>query len=119
VQLIKSLWDIAWDLWEHRKGILHEQTNHVLREEQHHVDLKIQSIYSKLLGLNPKDRYLIQSSISDTLNRTPQYKQIWLRQAEEVAKSIQLQVRQDIEARIRETNRMRQRLRSWLIGTTL
>jgi hypothetical protein len=74
VQLIKRLWDIAWDLWERRNGILHEKSNHVSREEQHHLDLKIQSTYSKLLGLNPQDCYLIQSPISDILNKTPQYK---------------------------------------------
>ncbi len=31
VQLIQRLWDIAWELWEHRNGILNEQTNHVDR----------------------------------------------------------------------------------------
>lgn len=24
VALLKKFWDIAWDLWEHRNGILHE-----------------------------------------------------------------------------------------------
>ncbi len=27
VTLIKKLWDIAWELWEHQNGILHEAHN--------------------------------------------------------------------------------------------
>jgi hypothetical protein len=25
--LIKKLWEIAWDLWEHRNGVLHDKIN--------------------------------------------------------------------------------------------
>jgi hypothetical protein len=33
ISLIKKLWDIAWDLWEHRNGILHNATNLVFRSQ--------------------------------------------------------------------------------------
>jgi hypothetical protein len=33
VALIKKMWEIMWDLWEHRNGVLHEKDNAVLRSE--------------------------------------------------------------------------------------
>jgi hypothetical protein len=29
-ELIKKLWGVAWDLWEHRNGILHKKESQVL-----------------------------------------------------------------------------------------
>jgi hypothetical protein len=37
IELIKKLWGVAWDLWEHRNGILHKKEtqiqNHLLSQE--------------------------------------------------------------------------------------
>jgi hypothetical protein len=36
IALIKKLWLIAWDMWEHRNGILHEKENtQVMTQERH------------------------------------------------------------------------------------
>jgi hypothetical protein len=36
--LIQKLWETAWDLWEHRKGVLHEKENLVTRSMGLHLN---------------------------------------------------------------------------------
>jgi hypothetical protein len=36
--LIQKLWDVAWDMWDHRNRVLHDQEHSVAR------DLQIQQI---------------------------------------------------------------------------
>ena len=43
--LIKKLWNVAWDMWEHRNGILHQQDNSVTMAEILHLDRKVRSLY--------------------------------------------------------------------------
>jgi hypothetical protein len=31
--LIKKLWNVAWDQWEHRNGILHDTDHHLLSQK--------------------------------------------------------------------------------------
>jgi hypothetical protein len=36
--LIKKFWDTAWDLWEHRNGVLHDKENQVTRSMGLHLN---------------------------------------------------------------------------------
>jgi hypothetical protein len=45
ISLIKKLWIVAWDLWEHRNGILHQKDSLIDREEGARLDQKIQQAY--------------------------------------------------------------------------
>jgi hypothetical protein len=41
ISLIKKLWQIAWDLWDHRNGILHKHSNPISLEDNERMDQKI------------------------------------------------------------------------------
>jgi hypothetical protein len=118
-QIIKKLWEIAWDLWEHRNGILHYQAvNHAINIDTIHLDTRVQSIFRKLLGTAPlTDRHLVQGSLSDLLQKPWHYKRTWLLQAEGALKLIKENVRTAHERRIREIQLMRLGLRAWLSRT--
>jgi hypothetical protein len=51
IQLIKKLWSIAWDLWEHRNGILHKQDNLVSDAELQRTNLRVSSLYLSSLSV--------------------------------------------------------------------
>lgn len=116
--IIQRLWDIAWDLWEHRNGILHlTNNNHASVLEDRYLDQRITSAYNKLLRLAlSTDGHLTKCSLLDITGKHQQYKRSWLLQAEGVIRAVQTKVRLDHERRIRELNAMRSRLRSWLSG---
>jgi hypothetical protein len=118
-QLIIRLWDTAWDLWDHRNGILHQQTeNHVTLSDNRYLDQRVHSMYSKLLEVaSQTDRYLTQFSFLDLLDKPRLYKKTWLMQAEEAVNLAQTQVRSNQQRRLRELFLMRRRLRSWLLNT--
>jgi hypothetical protein len=81
------------------------------------LDTRVQSLYSKLLGIpSAADKHLTRCSISDLLNKSNTYKRTWLRQAEIVIKTAQSHVRAAHEQRIRDIFLMRQQLRLWLSG---
>jgi hypothetical protein len=111
-QLIKKLWAVAWDLWEHRNGILHEQTtNRATEQDTVQLNLRVQSAYSKLLGITTTlDRHLTRMPLSDILQKSCQYKRVWLSHAEVVIKSAQFQVRTAQEQRRQDLELMRCRL---------
>lgn len=46
--LIRKLWETAWDLWEHRNGILHEQENTVTRSMGVQLNQRITRVYVQL-----------------------------------------------------------------------
>jgi hypothetical protein len=43
IALIQKLWDIAWDLWEHRISIIHDEANAMILHNMAEVDEKIQT----------------------------------------------------------------------------
>ncbi len=53
IALIKKLGDIAWDLWEHRNGVLHESQNVVSETELRRLDRSGCSYNFKLCHCQP------------------------------------------------------------------
>jgi hypothetical protein len=80
VSLIKKLWDIAWDLWEHRNGILHEDTNLVSDAELRTIDRNIRNSFLHLrsISLPAHDRHLLSISLPRLLRKDHAYKSEWL-----------------------------------------
>jgi hypothetical protein len=80
VELIKKMWAIAWDLWDHRNGILHEEQNLVLTIELGHINKKIIDAYTSLrLCLLPAhDRHLISLKLPWLLKKDKVFKEVWL-----------------------------------------
>jgi hypothetical protein len=73
--LIQKLWDVAWDMWDHRNRVLHDQEHSVAR------DLQIQQITDEFatgsVGLAREAKLLSQEDQS-LLQRLPAYQTAWL-----------------------------------------
>ena len=84
IEVIKKLWDIAWDLWEHRNGVLHETENLVTRSMAAQLDAKVSRIYNDLYSraLRNYDRHLVHLSLSALLRKDTNYKVMWISVAE-------------------------------------
>jgi hypothetical protein len=56
-KLIKKLWDVVWDLWEHKNEVLHCQENVVTQSESRILDRKVIKMYNQLclLAMPEKD----------------------------------------------------------------
>ncbi len=79
-ELVKKLWDIAWDLWEHWNGVLHEQQNVVSSGQLHALDRKVSEAFNGLknLLLPAHDRQLISLNIAGLLKKDQLFKEAWL-----------------------------------------
>lgn len=51
IALLKKLWNIAWDLWAHRNGILHQKENAVQLADLEQLDRELRSAYFDLRQL--------------------------------------------------------------------
>jgi hypothetical protein len=76
VELIKKLWAIAWDLWEHRNGILHDTQNEVTKTEMRALHRNVTDAYTNLMEkvLPAHDRHLISLKLSRLLKKDGVYK---------------------------------------------
>jgi len=82
--IITKLWNIAWDMWEHRNGILHENENLVTRALQTQLNAKVMRAYLNLSSrlLWHTDRHLVYLSLHDLIRKDDNYKATWLSVAE-------------------------------------
>ena len=61
-QLIRKLFDVAWDLWDHRNGILHSPLHPWRIEEYHRTDAEIREQFAKGTNdLKTTDHYRLES----------------------------------------------------------
>ncbi len=79
VALIKKQWDTAWDLWEHRNGILHEEQNKVVALEIHRINRNILEAFITLssLPLPVHDRHIISIKLPKLLKKDRVFKECW------------------------------------------
>jgi hypothetical protein len=74
--LIQKLWDIAWDMWDNRNRVLHEQEHSVAR------DLQIQQITAEFdmgpSGLAPAAQVHFLRGLPSLLRQQPAYQTAWL-----------------------------------------
>jgi hypothetical protein len=72
--LIQKLWDVAWDMWDHRNRVLHDQEHSVAR------DLQIQQITDEFatgsVGLAREAK--LSGGLQSLLQRLPAYQTAWL-----------------------------------------
>jgi hypothetical protein len=82
--LIRKLWQVAWDLWEHRNGYLHEKDNNLISEQ---VNKGIQEQFN--LGyfeLDQQTQALFLKGLAALLRKPLDVRQQWLRRVK-VARS--------------------------------
>jgi hypothetical protein len=117
IQLLKKLWGIAWDLWEHRNGILHRKDNLFVSANALWItNLRLSSQYGQLqVVANDRDWYLLHWSLSELLSTNMTYKRSWLTQAMADIASICQQERSHREAQQCQLLRMQQNMRQWLV----
>ena len=110
--LIQKLWDIAWDLWEHRIGIVHSRENAERLHNMPSVDNEIRTQFRRgSHGLSRRDYYLFQGEVKDILDAPIIYRQRWLQRVETA--------RARAERRLATTySAERQAMRVWRQGAT-
>jgi hypothetical protein len=84
VALIRKMWQVAWDLWEHRNGYLHDNENNLISLQ---VNAEIQNEFT--LGyreLDPPSRTLFAGGLNAVLHKPLEIRQQWLRRVQ-VARS--------------------------------
>jgi len=82
-ELIKKLWEVAWDMWEHRNGILHSSTPSSDEILDSHINTKITLLHTASLCDLPRDAFtLFQTPLSKLLCHPRHYKEKWLASVE-------------------------------------
>jgi hypothetical protein len=71
IELVKKLWDVAWDLWEHRNNILHKMQNVVTDQSSRSLNRRVSSAFTDLqsLLLKAHDRHLLAMKLSHLLKK--------------------------------------------------
>jgi hypothetical protein len=80
VAVIQKLWDTAWDLWDHRNNVLHEQDSTLTVAMSNVIQREVIYTYNTLQGwlLPRKDAYLVKFPLEDLLRKDDSVKQAWL-----------------------------------------
>jgi hypothetical protein len=76
--LIKKLWEISWDMWEHRNGELHNPTSPAALREHARLDALITIEYQKPRKLVKKDRRWFRRPSTLVFTEAINYKLQWL-----------------------------------------
>ncbi len=108
--LSRKLWLVAWDLWEHRNGILHAQTNTISDKKLQAVNRKVTVLFSKYQQILTAtiEKYLFSVPLQQLLMKDFHYKEEWINILESVLQSKEVQISEGA------MNRMRGVMRRWL-----
>jgi hypothetical protein len=88
--LIRKMWDTAWDLWEHRNGILHDKSNGY---DNMKLNEKIEELWAHPSLRNIASiRQLINGTVEDVQGRSSHQKQQWVLRIEAALKRYQSMV---------------------------
>jgi hypothetical protein len=78
--LIRKLWQVAWDLWEHRNGFLHEADNNLVDQQ---VNEAIKTQFN--LGyqdLDKQSQVLFSGGLKGMVNKPLDIRQQWLQRVQ-------------------------------------
>jgi len=78
-ELIKKLWNVSWDMWDHQNGILHSST--ITREDilDSHINEQLTSLYNYGMQEIPRDAFtFFQANLEDLLQQNRNYKKKWI-----------------------------------------
>jgi hypothetical protein len=76
--LIKKLWEISWNMWEHRNGELHNPASPATLREHARLDALITLDYGNTRRLCRKDRRWFRRPLAVLFTETLEYKSQWL-----------------------------------------
>jgi hypothetical protein len=112
ISLIKKLWDVSWDLWDHRNGIMHRNAQQLQSADLIQLDCSVTHAYQDLIQCTSSraKRHLMFLPLRNILAKDVRYKTVWLRQAitvvnqsHLVARRALLQMRRCLEAWLRRS----------------
>jgi hypothetical protein len=76
MSIIQKLWEIAWDMWEHRNGFLHDRCEGY---DAQAANAKIRHLREDpLLRQIPSIKYLVKRESQDICSQTTAQKQQWI-----------------------------------------
>jgi hypothetical protein len=73
--LIRKLWEVAWDLWEHRNGILHHKEASIIISQ---LNAEISTEFREKESLLAPDKALFRVGLNSLLSKPIEIKQQWL-----------------------------------------
>ena len=119
-QLIQKLWNVSWDLWEHRNGIQHDPHHPWRLAERTTLAEEINRQFT--LGNNnlaPKDYYRLAGSSEEIITLPIERQKQWLQSVLAARDQFLNQQREDNEAETQNPDvaRMRAGLNDWIRGT--
>jgi len=77
--LIKKLWDIAWDMWEHQNKALHSSETHRDNILDSSINEQVQALYARGLQAVPQDAFsMFRESLATLLSKPSQYIEHWV-----------------------------------------
>jgi len=128
IELIKKLWMVAWDQWEHRNAVLYDQENLVQKEELLRLNMRITQAYQEYKYILPTtDQHFFTSPLTTLLRKSTRLKEAWLTQVTAAKNRAVRRQRQRTIARADRASRrhhlrshtatiinMQQRMRQWL-----
>jgi hypothetical protein len=81
--ITKKMWDMAWDMWEHRNGIMHLTENKEALNNMDSVDADIWYQFQQgLEGLPQRVQYLFAGRVDDLLQSSIHTQKEWLQTVE-------------------------------------
>lgn len=116
VAVIKKMWDISWDLWEHKNHVLHKQDYIVRDQSIRMIKYHITTLFMRLHQGNLLDnvRHLIHLPLSDLLSNRLDYKIGWLKVAEPALAREKAMSWRHSNVSMRMMEKKRRSMRSWL-----
>ncbi len=117
IALIKKLWEVAWNLWEHRNGVLHNAEQRPAVRDIRRLDREIIRAFRHLsdLLLSSNDVHLVHLPLTDLLKKELLYKQEWLRIANLAISSARYSRWQVSTSSSRMLSGMRRAMRAWFL----
>ena len=81
--LIQQLWNVAWDLWEQRNGIIHDAENAEILNNMAEIDNEIRAQFQQGHdGLQQRDHSLFTGPVNGILTASIVYRQRWLQRVQ-------------------------------------
>jgi len=82
--ILQKLWNTAWDMWEHRNGILHQKEYIVTQTMILQLNARVSRVFNDLNSrtLRHNDQHLVCLSLYRLLRKDTNYKITWLLVAE-------------------------------------
>ncbi len=115
-EFIEKIWNIAWDLWQHRNDTLHRQVHCTSAADSRELVQTITMLFGTLSRglLQHNNRYILATPLATLLGRPLLYRKEWLQQAKTIMDSNRLRNWREGTRDQCSLIQMRNNLQAWL-----